>query len=118
MALLMSPPGSCFALPNRTAGSAPGDATLCASSCAPTRCVQLGVALCASDGVLPPILYLLLRPGSRARRQARQAGDQIPRPSPGSAPVLRGALALVLRSIGAVDARCNYCALAADPAQR
>ena len=32
--------------------------------------------------------------------------------------MLRGALALVLRSVGAADARCNYCALAADPAQR
>lgn len=32
--------------------------------------------------------------------------------------MLRGALAVVLRSVGAVDARCNYCALATDPAQR
>ena len=80
-------------------------------------CHQLG-ALCATDGVLPPVLFLLLRPGSPARRQSWQAGGQIPRPSPGNAPVLRGALALVLRSVGAADARCNYCALAADPAQQ
>ncbi|KAK9832830.1 hypothetical protein WJX81_005036 [Elliptochloris bilobata] len=71
-----------------------------------------------ADEALPPVLYLLLRPGSAARRQAWQGGHVIPKPSARIAPVLRGALALVLRSMAAANPHSSYCAFASDPARR
>ncbi len=68
--------------------------------------------------MLPPLLYLHLRPLSRARRRAWTAGAPVAAPAPRAAAPLRGALALVLRSVASADARLNYCGAAADAGRR
>jgi len=63
--------------------------------------------------VLPPILAAYLPPALSERRRALEQGAWLPlTQKPSEAAPVRGALALLLRSVASPDAARNYCSLA------
>ena len=69
-----------------------------------------------AGSVLPPILAAYLPPVLSERRRALEQGAWLPASSrPSEAAPLRGALALLLRSVACADPERNYCSLATAP---
>ena len=90
-----------------------------ASLCTPSREGVNPITYSIAGSVLPPILALYLPPALGGRRRALEQGAWLqPASIPADAAPLRGALALVLRSVACTDPERNYCgqATTADPA--
>lgn len=72
--------------------------------------------ICLAEKVLPQVLFLCLPPHHRGEALLRGVPIRL-RGASETAPV-RGALALLLRSLSAADEALNYATLATEPAYR